>query len=127
MKKTPQKYRVTMYQEYYPEFVVEASSKVEAAELVMEGEGELADSSVKSQELVNVSEEPIEIEPQRPQKYRKLVLLEIRNCPPFVYDVVSGEAIDIHKVADHFEINEERDSVTFIEDVTSIDMDDKEL
>lgn len=60
-------------------------------------------------------------------KNTQLVLVECRNCAPFVYRVVSDKPITIHNVARYFEEtegwNEERDSITFVDDITQIDLD----
>ena len=116
MKNTPKKYRVTMYQEYYPEFVVEASSKVEAAELVMEGEGELSDSSVKSQELISVSQEPIEFGQIKPSDFRKVMVIESGGRELFAYDVTTGQKIDIQTIPEgYFQNADNFDYVTFVD------------
>ena len=61
-------------------------------------------------------------------KNTQLVLVEFRNCAPFLYRVVSEKPITIDSVARYFEEtdgwNEERDSITFLDNVTQlIDLD----
>ena len=62
------------------------------------------------------------------EKNTQLVLVEFRNCAPFLYRVVSEKPITIDSVARYFEEtegwNEERDSITFLDNVTQlIDLD----
>ena len=62
------------------------------------------------------------------KKNNQLVLVEFRNCAPFLYRVVSEKPITIDSVARYFEEtegwNEERDSITFLDNVTQlIDLD----
>lgn len=60
-------------------------------------------------------------------KNTQLVLVEFRNCAPFVYKVVSDNPITIDSVVQYFidteGFNEERDSITFLDDITQIDLD----
>jgi len=55
---------------------------------------------------------------------KQLILLEYNNCEPFIYEIVSDGEITIDKVANHFaeseEWNEEKDSITFVDEVTQI-------
>lgn len=57
-------------------------------------------------------------------KYKQLILVEFRNCSPFVYNMVSDKPITIEKVWDHFAvsggINEDQDNLTFLDDVSDI-------
>ena len=62
------------------------------------------------------------------KKNTQLVLVEFRNCAPFLYRVVSEKPITIDSVARYFEEtegwNEERDNITFLDNVTQlIDLD----
>jgi hypothetical protein len=60
-------------------------------------------------------------------KNTQLVLVECRNCAPYVYKVVSDKPITLNSVVRYFEEtegwNEDRDSITFIDEVTEIDLD----
>jgi hypothetical protein len=60
-------------------------------------------------------------------KNTQLVLVECRNCAPYVYKVVSDKPITLNNVVRYFEEtegwNEDRDSITFIDEVTEIDLD----
>lgn len=53
------------------------------------------------------------------KQYKQLVLVEFRNCSPFIYNIISDEPITIDKVVQHFidteDFNEDRDSVTFVD------------
>jgi hypothetical protein len=58
------------------------------------------------------------------KQYKQLVLVEFRNCPPFLYNIVSDKPISIDKVVQHFidteDFNDERDSITFIDEITEV-------
>lgn len=58
---------------------------------------------------------------------KQLVLVEFRNCSPFLYTIVSKDPITIERVAKHFEVNEgfneDRDSITFIDEISEIEID----
>lgn len=58
------------------------------------------------------------------KKYSQFILVECRNCAPFVYKVVSDKPININNVVRYFEEtegwNEERDNITFVDDPTEI-------
>ena len=58
---------------------------------------------------------------------KQLVLVEFRNATPFVYTIVSKNPITIESVVAYFEategFNEERDSITFIDEATEINID----
>jgi hypothetical protein len=60
-------------------------------------------------------------------KNTQLVLVECRNCAPYVYKVVSDKPITLNNVVRYFEEtegwNEDRDSITFVDEVTEIDLD----
>ena len=49
-----EKYLVTIYQETYTTFEVEANDEHEASDLALMGEGEVDDVTVKSSETINV-------------------------------------------------------------------------
>ena len=55
---------------------------------------------------------------------KQLVLVEFRNCSPFVYEVVSDKTITLNSVVKYFvdtsDFNEERDSITFVDVLTTI-------
>lgn len=57
----------------------------------------------------------------------QLVLVEFRNCAPFVYKVVSDKPITIDSVVQYFidteDFNENRDNIMFLDDITQIDLD----
>ena len=57
-------------------------------------------------------------------KYKQLVCVEFNNCSPFVYEVVSDKAITLNSVVKYFvdtsDFNEERDSITFVDVLTTI-------
>ena len=61
------------------------------------------------------------------KKYTQLLLVEFRNCSPFVYKVVSDKPITIESVAQYFidteGFNEDRDSLTILDEVTTINLD----
>tara|TARA_Y100000034_G_C6747727_1_gene332175 strand:+ start:474 stop:671 length:198 start_codon:yes stop_codon:yes gene_type:complete len=63
--------------------------------------------------------------------YSQLVLVEYRNVEPFVYHLESRDMIDIQNVAKYFtfheNFNEERDSITFIDYVSTINIDTLEV
>ena len=56
--------------------------------------------------------------------YNQLVLVEFRNCPPFLYKMVSDKPIKLDNVVQHFidteDFNEERDSITFVDEITEV-------
>ena len=58
------------------------------------------------------------------KQYKQLVLVEFRNCSPFIYNIISDKPITIDKVVQHFidteDFNEDRDSVTFIDEITEV-------
>ena len=57
----------------------------------------------------------------------QLVLVEFRNCAPFVYKVVSDNPITLDSVVQYFidteGFNENRDNIMFLDDITQIDLD----
>jgi len=62
------------------------------------------------------------------KKYTQLLLVEFRNCSPFVYKVVSDKPITIESVAQYFidteGFNEDRDNIMFIDDdIIPLDLD----
>jgi hypothetical protein len=63
--------------------------------------------------------------------HSQLVLVEFRNCSPFVYKVVSDKPITIESVAQYFidteGFNEDRDSITILDEVTTINLDNSDL
>ena len=60
------------------------------------------------------------------KQHKQLVLVEFRNCTPFLYEFVSYGAITIEKVVQHFidteDFNEERDSITFVDEITKVEI-----
>ena len=56
--------------------------------------------------------------------YNQLVLVEFRNCPPFLYKMVSDKPITLDNVVQHFidteDFNDERDSITFVDEITEV-------
>ena len=60
-------------------------------------------------------------------KNTQLVLVEFRNCAPFIYKVVSDKSITIDSVVQYFidteGFNENRDNIMFLDDITQIDLD----
>ena len=56
--------------------------------------------------------------------YNQLVLVEFRNCPPFLYKMVSDKPIKLDNVVQHFidaeDFNDERDSIMFIDEITEV-------
>jgi hypothetical protein len=66
----------------------------------------------------------IQLKSNMKSPYKQLVLVEFRNCPPFLYDIVSDKPISIDKVVQHFidteDFNDERDSITFIDEITEV-------
>ena len=58
------------------------------------------------------------------KQHKQLVLVEFRNCSPFLYEFVSYSPITLQKVVQHFidteDFNEERDSITFIDEITEV-------
>ena len=61
------------------------------------------------------------------KKYHQTILLEFRNTEPFVYKVVSDKVITIERVVKFFkdreDFNEERDGITFVDDVSELNID----
>lgn len=59
-------------------------------------------------------------------KKSQFVIVEFNNAAPFVYQIVSKNKISIEKVVKHFKdtegFNEERDSITFIDRPTAINL-----
>ena len=60
-------------------------------------------------------------------KNTQLVLVEFRNCAPFIYKAVSEKLITIDSVVQYFidteGFNEDRDNIMFLDDITQIDLD----
>ena len=58
------------------------------------------------------------------KQYKQLVLVEFRNCSPFLYEFVSYRAITLQKVVQHFidteDFNEQKDSITFVDEITKV-------
>ena len=58
------------------------------------------------------------------KQHKQLVLVEFRNCSPLLYEFVSYSPITLQKVVQHFidteDFNEERDSITFVEEITEV-------
>lgn len=56
--------------------------------------------------------------------YKKIALIEFRNCEPFVYQILSNKKITIDKVATYFTKtegwNENRDNIQLLDDVSTI-------
>ncbi len=56
--------------------------------------------------------------------YKQLVLVEFRNCSPLIYNIISDKPIFFDKVVQHFidieDFNDERDSITFIHEITEV-------
>lgn len=63
-------------------------------------------------------------------KYEQIVLVEFHNCSPFIYLVKSNKPITIEKVWKYFEntegVHEDRDSITFLDDLTTIILNKKD-
>ena len=63
--------------------------------------------------------------------HSQLVLVEFRNCGPMVYRVVSDKHITMESVVKYFvddwDFNEERDSITILDEVTTINLDNSDL
>ena len=63
--------------------------------------------------------------------HSQLVLVEFRNCGPMVYRVVSDKPITMESVVKYFiddwDFNEERDSLTILDEVTTINLDNSDL
>ena len=60
----------------------------------------------------------------------QLVLVEYKNVEPFVYHIESKDVIDIKSVAKYFSyqnFDEDTDSITFIDDIPSINIDTLEV
>jgi hypothetical protein len=59
-------------------------------------------------------------------KYYQYALIEFRNTTPFVYRLTSDKPITIDDAAKFFEVtegfNEQRDSITFIDEPTDLDI-----
>ena len=57
----------------------------------------------------------------------QLVLVEFRNCSPFIYKMVSDNPITLDSVVQYFidteGFNENRDNIMFLDDITQIDLD----
>ena len=55
---------------------------------------------------------------------KQLVLVEFRNCSPFIYEIVSDKPITLDSVVKYFidteDFNDERDNITFVDSVTQI-------
>ena len=55
---------------------------------------------------------------------KQLILVEFRNCSPFIYEIVSDKPITLDSVVKYFidteDFNDERDSITFVDSVTQI-------
>jgi hypothetical protein len=60
------------------------------------------------------------------KKYKQLVLVEFRNCSPFLYEFVSYSPITLQKVVQHFvdaeDFNEQKDSITFVDEITKVEI-----
>ena len=58
------------------------------------------------------------------KEYKQLVLVEFRNCSPFLYEFVSHSPITLQKVVQHFvdteDFNEQKDSITFVDEITKV-------
>ena len=58
------------------------------------------------------------------KQYKQLVLVEFRNCSPLLYEFVSYRAITLEKVVQHFidteDFNEQKDSITFVDEITEV-------
>jgi len=58
-------------------------------------------------------------------------MVEFRNCAPYVYKAVSKKPITIDSVVQYFVdtegFNEDRDNITFIDEVTEIDLDNNRV
>ena len=56
--------------------------------------------------------------------YNQLVLVEFGNCAPFLYKMVSDKPIKLDNVVQHFidteDFNDERDSITFVDEITEV-------
>ncbi len=56
--------------------------------------------------------------------YKQLVLVEFRNCSPFIYNIISDKPISIDKVVQHFIDSEvfydESDCISFINEITEV-------
>lgn len=63
--------------------------------------------------------------------YKQLVLVEFHNCSPFVYEIVSEQPITIERVWKYFQekedLDEERDGITFVDEVTQINIDNENI
>ena len=55
---------------------------------------------------------------------KQLILVEFRNCSPFIYEIVSDKPITLDSVVKYFidteDFNDERDNITFVDSVTQI-------
>jgi len=60
-------------------------------------------------------------------KYTQLVLVEFRNCAPFVYKFVSEKHITYDRVVQYFvdvdDFNQYRDNITFLDEFPEFDLD----
>jgi hypothetical protein len=60
------------------------------------------------------------------KKFKQLVLVEYRNCAPFIYEMVSDKKITLAKVVRYFEKtegwNENYDNITFVDEVSQIEI-----
>ena len=58
------------------------------------------------------------------KQYKHLVLVEYRNCPPSICNIISDTPITIEKVVQHFidteDFNPERESITFLDEATNV-------
>ena len=74
--------------------------------------------------LEHRSNESVVAENKMEKLYNQLVLVEFRNCSPFLYKMVSDKPITLDKVVQHFidteGFNDERDSITFVDEITEI-------
>jgi hypothetical protein len=59
-------------------------------------------------------------------KHHQYAIIEFDNCAPFVYRLVSDKPIKIDDASKYFEVtegfNEDRDSITFIDDILDLDI-----
>jgi hypothetical protein len=60
------------------------------------------------------------------KKNHQYAIIEFDNCAPFVYRLVSDKAITIDDASKYFEVtegfSEDRDSITFIDDILDLDI-----
>jgi len=56
--------------------------------------------------------------------YIQFVMVEFRNCAPFIYKIISKNKITLSKVVSYFkkteDWSEERDNITLINEITTI-------